>query len=163
MERRKPLKPGKPLQRRTPMPRRAREAKTRMERTTARQVARRDTGPTQAEKRIVAERAGYSCEVCGRLLHSGEEWLWLHSWHHRQPRGKGGTSRPVNTPVHLLFLCGMDNRTGCHGLIETQRTLAEAHGWLVRHGFDPAEIPVHLHDDRIVYLTPDGDYAEGTP
>lgn len=150
--------------RRTPMTRKSELRRTPMKRARrARVIAgpRRDTGPTTAQRTLVAERAGYACELCGARLHDGDTWSAVHSFHHRQARGAGGSSRPeVNSPANVLLLCG-SGVTGCHGFIESHRAMAESEGWLVRHGFDPAEVPVTV--DRVhvsVLLTHDGDYQE---
>jgi hypothetical protein len=142
------------LKRRTPMPRRTRELKARVVRTTRRQRA---TGPTPAQRNLVAERASYACEVCGVRLHDGTSWTRAHSFHHRQPRGAGGSSRPdVNSPANILLTCGT-GVTGCHGMIESNRAIAYRRGWLVKHGLDPATVSTHLHAG-VVLLTADGDY-----
>lgn len=149
------------------MPRATRELKGRVTRTTR---LARDTGPTPAQRALVAERSGYCCEVCGLLLHDGQSWLADHSFHHRQARGMGSSKRPeTNAAYNLLLLCGSgDSR--CHGYIEAHRRAAEAEGWLVRHGQDPAAVPVTVHAGPIgallgletvrVILTEDGDYQD---
>lgn len=130
----------------------------------------RDTGPTPAQRAMVAERAGYRCELCGRPLHNGTEWFLTHSFHHRQARGMGSSRRPeTNAAYNLLLVCG-SGVSRCHGFIEGHRTAAEAEGWLVRHGQDPAVVPVTVHAGATgrhvgvetirVLLTGDGDYQE---
>ena len=129
----------------------------------------RNTGPTPAQRAMVAERAAYRCELCGILLHDGTTWSTEHSFHHRLPRGMGGTSsKDANNPPRLLLVCGTGT-TGCHGFIESHRTSAEQEGWLVRHGLDPADVPVTVYAGpyasahtftRRVLLTPAGDYQE---
>lgn len=122
------------------MPRRARERATRAKTTTT----RRSTGPTQAQRRAVAERAGYRCELCTKALHDGNDWTEVHSFHHRQPRGMGGTTDPdTNSAYQLLLVCGTGT-TGCHGHIETNREKAYRYGWLVKRPTDPADVPVRL-------------------
>ncbi len=130
-------------------------------------TARRSTGPTPARRNTVLLRAMGLCEVCGNQLHGGDEWRAVHSFHHRQARGMGGSSRPeVNSPANVLLVCGTGT-TGCHGFIEAHRTAAELEGWLVRHGLDPATVPVTVHDaydptraTRRVLLDHHGDYQE---
>lgn len=74
------------------------------------------------------------------------------SIHHRLPRGMGGTrDSQVHSLARLLLLCGTGT-VGCHGYIESRRTLAENRGYLVRHGRDPAEVPVVLPGGRRVLL-----------
>lgn len=153
------------LRRTTPMPRGARELKARAARTITR---KRDTGPTPSQRALVAERAGYCCELCGDRLHDGASWTAGHSFHHRQPRGMGGTTRTsANAATNLLLLCG-SGVDGCHGFIEAHRTAAEEEGWIVRHGLDPADVPVTVHGGNVarllgmasvrVLLTTDGEY-----
>lgn len=145
-----------------PMPRRKRERAARVKATIRRQ---RDTGPTPAQRSVVAERAGYRCELCGRSLHADGTWITSHSFHHRQARGAGGTRRPeANAAYNLLLTCGTGN-TGCHGDIESNRRRAEFAGWLVRHGIDPADVPVEVAAGPwrvLVLLTASGDYAEAS-
>jgi hypothetical protein len=116
----------------------------------------RNTGPTAVQRRHVAERAGYLCEACGLALHNGDEWVRPHSFHHRQPRGRGG----VNSLANLLLLCGT-GITGCHGNVESRRTEAYAKGLLVRTGKDPAAEPVKVWClPEKVLLTVDGRYQD---
>lgn len=149
------------LQRRTelarvPMRRRAREAQARTERVRR----QRDTGPTKATRELVADRAGFCCEVCGALLRTLElGWVAVGSVHHRRPRAMGGTTRvETNSPANLLLVCGTGT-TGCHQLIEANRTRALAAGHLVRQTDDPAAIPTLLHRGWVT-LTHDGTYQE---
>lgn len=143
------------MKRATPMPRAKRELRARVAKTVRKQ--RRDTGPTPAQRALVAERAAYACELCGRaLVEADGGWVVTHSFHHRQARGMGGSSRPdVNSPANILLLCGTGT-TGCHGFVEAHRTSAEAEGWLVRHGQDPAAVEV------TVLAVIDGMFAPGT-
>lgn len=125
----------------------------------------RAKGPTATQRRIVADRAGYRCEVCGRVLALAPaerpDWVQAHSFHHRQPRGMGGSRAPGRHAAHqLLLVCG-SGTTGCHGLIESQRALAYSHGWLVKHPIDPATVPVTVYGQFApVLLTADGEYQE---
>lgn len=76
--------------------------------------------------------------------------------HHRRPGGMGGSKRAgVHAATNLLQVCGSGNVSGCHGHIESNRTVAYENGWLVHEGQDPAAVPVLLHDGRRVLL--DGD------
>lgn len=147
--------------RRTPMTRAKRETKTRATRTAARQ---RDTGPSASVRRKVAERAGYSCEACGLILYAAgiQTWTSPHSFHHRRPRGMGGSSDPAtNSPANLLLLCGTGT-TGCHGLIEARRSWALEAGYLVPQGQDPAAVPVVVAPNLLVLLDHDGYYLEAS-
>lgn len=164
LTRKTPLAAGGPL-RRTPLAR-GRELRARK----AVQARRRDTGPSLTSRALVVDRAAGCCEMCGRILHDGYEWLETHSFHHRQPRGAGGSSRQeVNSPSNILLLCGTGT-DACHGFVEAHRRSAEQEGWLVRHGTDPAEVPVTVFAGgdadlahtftRRVLLTDDGQYLE---
>lgn len=120
-------------------------------------------GPTSLERAVVLLRAGGRCEVCGVTVAILDDdrphWVTDHSFHHRQPRGSGGTRDPeANTPPRLLLLCGTAV-SGCHGLIEFQRVMAKGNGWLVPRPTDPAAVPVELYVGR-VFLTLDGTYQE---
>lgn len=125
---------------------------------------RSSTGPRAVVRLVVVSRAGGSCELCGVPVAFVDDDgqvtpLAAYSVHHRQPRGMGGTDDPaVNSPVNLLLLCGT-GVSGCHGVVESQRVLAKANGWLVPRPTDPASVPVELHDGRRL-LTPDGTYQE---
>jgi hypothetical protein len=92
----------------------------------------------------VIARAFGRCELCGTRLRSAGQWVAEHSFHHRRPRGMGGTSRPEsNGAANLLLLCG-SGVTGCHGWIEEHRAVARAQGQLLSQTDDPAEVPVWL-------------------
>lgn len=158
-----------PLRRVKPLTRRSRlwsKGQLRAARQVSTQASRRAAaaGPSLAQKQLVAERAGWCCELCGMPLHNGRAWHETHSFHHRLPRGMGGTSAAASRhdPHQLLLVCGTGT-TGCHGLIESQRQLAYGNGWLVRHGQDPANVPALVYSRvRPVYLTPAGGYQEAT-
>lgn len=120
-------------------------------------------GPTMLERAIVLLRASGCCEMCGTPLAVLDDekprWIAGYSFHHRQPRGAGGTrDAEANTPHRLLLLCG-SGTSGCHGTVESQRAMAYTNGWLVRRPTDPASVPVELYVGR-VYLTPSGTYQE---
>lgn len=115
---------------------------------------RRKTGPTDAIRVEVWERAGGYCERCGRAIEGQQV-----SVHHRRPRRMGGTTDPVvNTVANLAVLCG-SGTTGCHGEIESHRNEAYADGWLLHSGQNPAEVPVRLRGGPLVMLTLDGGYS----
>lgn len=122
-------------------------------------------GPSMLERAIVLLRAAGRCEVCGVTLAVLDDdkprWIAERSFHHRQPRGSGGTRDPeANTPPRLLLLCGSaTSPDGCHGMVESQRAMAYSNGWLVKHPTDPATVPVESYVGR-VFLTLDGTYQE---
>ena len=145
--------------RRSPMPARKKALATKRVKVSSR---RRDTGPTRGVRRVVADRAGYCCELCGLALHDGRTWTEIHSFHHRRPRGMGGSRDATsNTPANLLLLCGTGT-SGCHGRIERDRPMAFAYGWLVVQRTDPSLTPVWVwaKPSRPVLLTVDGTYLE---
>lgn len=118
------------------------------------------SGPSSAQRLVIRSRAGGCCELCGvPLWVEGSGWVAAHSFHHRQPRGMGGSSVEVNTPDRLLLLCG-SGVTGCHGEVESNRAASYARGLLVRRPTDPAVVPVDLLIGRCL-LTRSGTYAFG--
>lgn len=123
---------------------------------------RRDTGPTPAQRNLVLERAGGRCEICGIVLFiASTAGTRIYSFHHRQPRGMGGTARrDINSPANILLLCG-SGTTHCHGTVERNRRVALEAGWLVHSAADPANSPVAISGQpAMVYLTHNGEYAE---
>lgn len=145
--------------RRTPMPRRKKALATRRAATSS---GRRGTGPSTRTRELVAERAGYCCEICGLSLHNGTTWTEPYSVHHRRPRGAGGSrDAATNSPANLLLLCG-SGITGCHGRVERDRSTAYVFGWLVRQGHDPETVPVWVwrRGEQPVQLTIAGQYVE---
>ena len=151
---------------RVPVPRRDREARARATKTIRRQ---RDTGPTPVQRRAVAERANWCCELCGTQLGDPghpPRWYEAHSFHHRRPRAMGGTTRvETNEPPNLLLLCGSATTPGgCHQRVESDRAAARAAGWLLTQTQDPATVPVDITAGAgLVLLTPDGRYERTHP
>lgn len=110
----------------------------------------RFTGPDFWTRELVRLRFFGRCCRCGN-----DGWTIQH----RQPRGLGGTKDPAtNHPSNLLWVCG-DGIQGCHGYMESHRTEAYEHGWLVRHGADPRTTPVLLWDGRMVLLDDEGEWV----
>lgn len=94
----------------------------------------------------VLTRDGFACIRC--RVRSGMYGMLDLNIHHRQPRGMGGSTDPLSaSPANLLTLCG-SGTTGCHGWVESHRTQAEALGFIVRHGIDPATVPVWIDGYR---------------
>jgi len=71
-----------------------------------------------------------------------------------------GGSALLERPSNLVRLCG-DGVQGCHGFVESQRTLAIVRGWLIGYLDDPETTPLlcfdgwHLLDDsgnRVPYI-----------
>lgn len=96
------------------------------------------SGPTQAIRDEVWRRDKGKCRRCGRQI--GQ--LTIHSIHHRLGRQMGGSRHTpgINDPANLALVCG-SGTTGCHGFIESHRTLAYRMGYLVHRGQNPADVP----------------------
>jgi hypothetical protein len=122
-----------------------------------------------AEIGSLMRRSGGRCERGGERLFAEEDlyddgrgWpgrggRW--SVQHRRPAGMGGTNSPTfNAPWNVLLVCG-SGTTGCHGWIETHRTLSQEAGWLVSQYADPATAIV-MALGRPVLLTPDWAYLD---
>jgi 5-methylcytosine-specific restriction protein A len=93
----------------------------------------------EAARRIVRDRDGDTCQMCGRFMYE------RRSVHHRLPKGMGGSAL-LESPANLVTLCGVGNADGCHGKAHSNPQWARNHGWIVSRSFDPAEIPVDMHD-----------------
>lgn len=163
------MKPGGPLQRRTPLtggkgPQRKagirgqrpvkavrdeieaapaiprqRAGTGRITRTPKPRPAPKATGPSLATLGLVHLRDAGRCVRC---LAVGA------NTHHREPRGMGGRRDPaeldrINNVEYLLWLCG-SGTTGCHGWVESNRRLARAQGYLLRRNAarPAADVPV---------------------
>lgn len=89
---------------------------------------------SRAVRSIVEKRSGGFCEarVLGECSGQGVEF------HHRRPRGIGGTRRPgTEFPSTALHVC-----RNCHRWIERNRDKALDLGWLVPQHADPELVPV---------------------
>ncbi len=101
---------------------------------------------------IVHERSGRRCElgIEGYCVGQASELS------HRVARGNGGCHRAgkaeSDRPSNLLDAC-----RPCHRVITRQpwKVRAELHGWVVRHGADPAQVKVYRRGVW-VYLADDG-------
>jgi hypothetical protein len=101
----------------------------------------------------VWERDLSRCFRCCLVLHRGHGG---YSIHHRQPGGMGGDPTPAYWRLsRVVLLCGSAT-TGCHGWAERNRTAAEGQGLLVRHGADPAAVPVSRWKRTWVLLDDEG-------
>lgn len=86
---------------------------------------------------IDARSEGY-CEVCGADR--------AFERHHRRPRGAGGSKRgDTNTASNSLHTCGH-----CHRLIETNRALSYAVGWLLPQSQSPDQQRVLRRGDYVL-------------
>ncbi len=95
--------------------------------------------------KIVEERAGDYCEVCGQPA------LPSMALHHRKLRSRGGK----DTPSNLIRI-----HHGCHNLrtdsIHLNPSYAEDKGWTVPSWREPHEYPFERPDGSIVLLLDDG-------
>ncbi len=88
-------------------------------------------------RQSVYDREAGCCARCGVHCLTGP-----HSVHHRRPKGMGGSSSTATASLaNLILLCGT-GVTGCHGWVESNRTLATRAGWLCPSWADPADWPV---------------------
>ena len=102
---------------------------------------------SRSVRETVRERAGTRCELCGTTCHIGH-------YHHRRPRGMGGTRREESgQPSNCLLL-----HPRCHADVESSRERAISNGWLVSSFIEPAEVPVKLWHG-LVYLKDDGSFV----
>jgi 5-methylcytosine-specific restriction protein A len=93
----------------------------------------------------IRDRAVGRCEKCGLYVDYGAQY------HHRRPRGMGGTSRKeIGGPQNGMYV-----HSGCHVIIESGRTRARLMGWLVPNGMNPESVPVRLWNGWFI-LTADG-------
>lgn len=89
----------------------------------------RKTGPDARTIQLVRDRSGGLCEICG--------WNEGQQFHHRKPRGMGGTrDKAINLPSNLLHLC-----YPCHREVESERAQAVEDGHIVSQYANPAEVP----------------------
>lgn len=122
----------------------------------------RHTGPVAATVALVLQRDGYCCRWCGFGV-SGERGR-DYSLHHRLPRRMGGTSRPdINSPANLVTVHG-NGTQGCHQEIESHRAEAQAHGWLLYAGDNPADRPILVdREGAWKYFNNDGGESDLPP
>jgi hypothetical protein len=62
----------------------------------------------------------------------------------------------------LVAICG-SGTTGCHGGIESNRSIAEDEGWLVSRYQEVAEVPLQIWGVGWRYLTDEGEYSLTPP
>lgn len=100
------------------------------------------TGFSSRVRAVITARSERWCEVATAGCEGRATDI-----HHRRARGSGGTKRPEsNEPANGLAAC-----RACHGRIESHRTEALEHGWLVPQHQDPRDIPV-LYRGTSVFL-----------
>lgn len=146
------LKRGKPLERKTSMPRgkglrSGGEALARKAAAKPKRVKR--TGPPTSVMAVLAERSGGLCEL--GIVCLGNAAAVDPS--HRIAKGMGGTRDPrSNTASNNLHAC-----RACHDLVERDPAAAYNNGWKIRRGAaDPREVPVRHWVHGWVYLNDDG-------
>lgn len=161
------MKPGKPLQRKTPL-----VAKTGLRRSTpmqkaaesvqpgARKSAPRKTqgsaGPAREVVDAVVSRERYSCLICGRGLGPDERGRYW-SVHHRLRRAQ----QVQHTVENCIVLCGGAELEGCHQVVHANPEASRQGGWLLRGRQHPLAIPVLIPlENRLVYLTSTGLYHD---
>jgi hypothetical protein len=95
-------------------------------------------------KETIRERANDRCEKCGGRVANPQ-------YHHRRPRGMGGTSREESgDPANALLL-----HPHCHAWIESNRSVSHENGWLVYQHEEPTLVPVVRFGEWCL-LFPDG-------
>ena len=101
-------------------------------------------------KARVMARSGGFCEV-----RAGGCWDEGAQYHHRRPRGMGGSKDPrTGGAANALLVC-----LPCHQHLETtQRGEARDRGWIVRQSADPRQVPVFRYG-RWVLLDDEGGVA----
>lgn len=56
----------------------------------------------------------------------------------------GSRDEETNQPANGILLCGSGTQ-GCHGWVESERSVAEMLGYLVPQGARPADVPVQYY------------------
>jgi 5-methylcytosine-specific restriction protein A len=98
----------------------------------------------QATIEKVQARSQGRCERCG----TPNSLRW--SFHHRIPRGMGGSKDPrLNAPSNIVLLCGSGTE-GCHGYVESNRMQSLSEGLLLHRTDDPFESPILLRHGLVM-------------
>lgn len=119
------------------------------------------TTATKTTLHLVFTRAEGCCERCEKPI-TGQRGLDF-SFHHRRPRGSGGsTVEWVNLPANIILLCG-SGVTGCHGWTESHREASRDLGFLVllNGHLIASEVPIQHALYGLVRLTDDGSVVTG--
>lgn len=88
-------------------------------------------------RRLVRERSGGVCEVCGAQRAT--------NYQHRKNRSQGGQWSASNG----LDVCG-SGTTGDHGYIHAHPAESYERGWSVKGAYDPAEVPVQTRHGLVL-------------
>jgi len=102
-------------------------------------VAKLSSAFNKLVRSIIDERARGCCELCGMPVESPQ-------YHHRRPRGIGGTKRVETGQAQNALLLHQK----CHTRVESNRLEAYESGWLVAQNADPGDVPVRLWDGLFV-------------
>lgn len=113
-------------------------------------------------RKLVIERAEYSCDRCGRNL-IGQQY----SLQHRRSKGAGGRRDGyLDTAANLVVLCGSATSAGgCHEWAERRsgRTTESSQGFVIRGELDkPETVPILRHGTDWVHPTAEG-WEPGQP
>lgn len=101
----------------------------------------------QDARRLVRERSGGICEVCGCQRAT--------NFQHRRAKSHAGPWTASNG----LDVCGMGNTSGCHGYIHQHPTEACVEGWTVKSWDDETVIPVRHAVFGLVLLDDEGGWT----
>lgn len=102
-------------------------------------MAKLSSAFSKSVRSIIDERARGCCELCGMPVESPQ-------YHHRRPRGIGGTKRVETGQAQNALLLHQK----CHTRVESNRLEAYESGWLVAQNADPGDVPVRLWDGWFV-------------
>lgn len=114
-------------------------------------MKRRSTGFSKEVLALIDARSSGQCEI----LATGCTLLG-EQYHHRRPRGAGGTRRPDTNEASNGLLCC----TRCHLRIESARTWALAHGFLLTQSSHPTSEPVWWRCSQTVLLDDGGNLIQ---
>ncbi|WP_279106188.1 HNH endonuclease [Mobiluncus curtisii] len=122
---------------------------------------------------VVAREDG-RCFRCGKQVAIYEDETYhnlpvvkrvdVFSFHHRKPRGMGGSNSPdINISPNLIVLCGTGT-SGCHGWVESHREQAYKEGLLIHSGIgNPILTPAFSEYRKSWIDLTTGKYIVATP
>lgn len=94
---------------------------------------KRSSAFSESVRLVIDGRAKGLCELCGMQVTSPQ-------YHHRRPRGIGGTKRIETGQAQNALLLHQN----CHTRVESNRSASYQAGWLIPQNSDPSEVPVLL-------------------